>query len=80
MTRRREAYLTQSAAYNWAAHTVGFGQIQLVLACVAVPFAPRHSGDCIASLVNSHVTPLAITQQNLIPAGEKYKDHQADSH
>lgn len=62
-------YLTQSAPHNRAAHTVRLGEVQLVLACIAVPLPSGHPRNRVTSLMHRHITPLSITQQNLIPAG-----------
>ena len=62
------AYLAKGPTYNRAADTVWLGQVQLVFACITVPFAPGNPGHCIAGLMHRHITPLPITQQDLIPA------------
>ena len=70
--RRAVAYLAKGPTHNRAARAVWLGQIQLVFACVAEPFAPGDPSHCIAGLMHCHITPLPITQQDLIPAWGKH--------
>ena len=65
------AHFAQHPTQHRTAHAVGLVQIQLVGACITEPLPPGDTSYPVALLVHGHITVCAITQQDLIPAGNQ---------